>query len=132
MPSSGSVAVPENEIVSPAEYSAPTAGKEIDHVPHHVYNAGVDWTPLRDWKFSAWAQGQGDYYLERSNSTGRFGGYDQLNLGATWQATPAIRLEAQVRNATNRRSEYVWYDGTQSLHSPGAPRAWSLAVSTAL
>ena len=43
------------------------------------------------------------------------------------QTAPAtgtlIELSAQVRNLTNDRYEYVWYDGTQRLHAPADPRS---------
>ena len=123
----------QQAIIVVPEPSAPaTAGREIDHVPHHVLNAGLTWQVRPALQLSATAQAQGDYFLERTNTTGRFGGSRVLNLGATWTISPTMQLQAQVMNATDRANEYVWWDGSQSLHSPGAPRRWSLAVSTAL
>lgn len=119
-------------IITPDPAAPATRGNEIDHVPHQVFNLGVDWVPAAGWKLSAWGQGQGDYYLDRNNNTGRFGAYAVLNLGARWQLSPSLALEAQLRNAGNRATEYVWHDGSQSLHSPGAPRALSLAISSML
>jgi iron complex outermembrane receptor protein len=127
-------------IVQPdASASAATAGKEIDHVPRRVYNAGVDWQATPDWKLSAWLQGQSGYFLERTNSTRRFGGYTLLNLGARRRIDARWALEAQVRNVTERATEYVWWDPSAnsgeapiagpSLHSRGAPRAFSLALT---
>ncbi|WP_157266275.1 TonB-dependent receptor [Azohydromonas aeria] len=119
-------------IVEPDPAAPATRGKEIDHVPRHVFNAGIDWNATPALKLSAWAQGQGDYYIERENARGRFGGYTLLNVGATWAFSDRWRLEAQVRNVTNRFSEYVWWDGTQSLHSPGMRRALFVALSASL
>ncbi|WP_110398930.1 TonB-dependent receptor [Sphaerotilus hippei] len=119
-------------IVTPDPAAPATQGKEIDHVPHRILHAGLDWSPLARWKFTAAVQGQSDYYLERTNTTGQFGACTVLNLGAAWQVTPRVKLEAQLRNATDRSAEYVWHDGTQSLHSPGAPRSLSLALSASL
>ena len=39
------------------------------------------------------------------------------------RVTKAIEISAQVRNLTNDRYEYVWYDGTQRLHAPADPRS---------
>ncbi|MEK8049235.1 TonB-dependent receptor [Ideonella sp. DXS22W] len=123
-------------IVTPDPNAPATAGKEIDHVPRRLLNGGVDWRPLAGWKFTASVQGQGAYHLTNTNTTGRYGAYTVLNLGATWdvvkQTARALRLEAQLRNATDRATEYVWHDGTQALHSPGAPRALYVGVSASL
>lgn len=116
-------------IVEPDPTAPATRGKEIDHAPQQVFNAGVDWQRTPDLKLSAWLQGQGSYFLERTNTTGKFGGYTVLNLGATYALNPRWKLEGQLRNVTDRYTEYVWWDGSQSLHSRGTPRAFSLALS---
>jgi len=133
----------QKALITQPDASAPaaTAGKEIDHVPQRVYNAGLDWQATPHWKLSTWLQGQTGYFLERTNSTRRFGGYTLLNLGARRQIDARWALEAQVRNVTDRATEYVWWDTSansgeapiagQSLHSRGAPRAFSLALTGA-
>jgi iron complex outermembrane receptor protein len=35
-----------------------------------------------------------------------------------------------VRNLTDRYYEYVWHDGTQSLHAPGSPRSVNLMLTS--
>lgn len=102
--------------------SANTTGREIDHVPHLLYNFGADYRPVDAWRFSLWANGQSGYFLERTNSTGKYGAYFVAHLSAAWRPEKRLELELQLRNLTNRYSEYVWHDGTQSLHAPGAPR----------
>ncbi len=107
-----------------AETSAPTTrGKEIDHVPHYLVNAGADYAPSDALRLSLWASAQGDYYTERTNSTGRFGQYVLLNASASYRVSPTVRADLQLRNLTDRYYEYVWHDGVQTLHSPGEPRA---------
>lgn len=103
--------------------SANTTGKEIDHVPHLLYNFGADYRASDALKFSAWVNGQTSYYLERSNATGKFGGYTLANVSAAYQVTPGVSVEMQVRNLFDRYNEYVWWDGAQSLHAPGTPRS---------
>lgn len=119
-------------IVEPDPLAPATRGKEIDHVPHHLVNAGMDWRVAPTLKLSATLNGQSSYFLDSSNATGRYGAYALLNLGASWQASPSWTLDAQLRNATNRATAYVWHDGTQALHSPGAPRGLFVALSTRL
>jgi iron complex outermembrane receptor protein len=74
-------------------------------------------------RVSAWVNGQSSYYLERSNTSGKFGNFAHLNLSAGYRFSPAISAEVLVRNLFDRYSEYVWWDGAQSLHAPGTPRS---------
>lgn len=107
-----------------ADAASPASqGKEIDHVPHHLFSAGVDYDATQDLRLSAWLNAQTSYYLDRTNTTGRFGGYTLVNVAAAYRATKDISVELTLKNLTNRYYEYVWHDGTQSLHSPGDRRA---------
>ena len=126
------LALQDARITQPLPNAPATLGKEVDHVPRRLFNAGIDWQARPDWKLSAWLQGQGSYWLERTNTlTGKHGAYTTLNLAASWAATPTLQLDAQLLNAANGRRDYVWWDGAQTLHSPGEPRALHLAVRTA-
>ncbi len=116
-------------ITTPNPAAPTTLGKEVDHVPRQLYNAGVDWQAQPNLKLSAWVQGQGGYYLERTNAlTGKFGAYTTLNLGASWSLSPTLQLDAQLLNAANGRREYVWWDGAKTLHSAGEPRSLNVAL----
>ena len=64
-----------------------------------------------------------------SNSTGKFGGFFAVDLGATYKLAKNVSLEFQVKNLTDRYYEYVWWDGVQSLHSPADERSFHAAVS---
>lgn len=111
---------------NPAE--AGSLGKEVDHVPRQLYNLGIDWRARPDLKLSAWVQGAGSYWLERTDSlTGRYGDYRTLNLGATWSVSPTVQVDVQLLNASDGQREYVWWDGVQTLHSPGEPRSLHVA-----
>jgi iron complex outermembrane recepter protein len=105
-----------------------TKGKEIDHVPHRLLTAGIEFQATPKLQFSLAANGQSDYYLERSNTTGKFGSYYLFDTGVAYQISRAIKLDFQVKNLTDRYWEYVWHDGTQSLHSPGNGRAFYAAI----
>lgn len=107
-----------------ADAASPASqGREIDHVPHHLFSAGVDYEATQDLRFSAWLNAQSSYYLERTNTTGRFGGYALVNVAAAYRATKDVSVEITLKNLTDRYYEYVWHDGAQSLHSPGDKRA---------
>jgi iron complex outermembrane recepter protein len=116
-------ALQRSKILQADAASLSTTGKEIDHVPHLLYNLGADYQASDALRLSAWLNGQGSYYLERSNTTGKFGGYALANVSAAYKLTPKLSVEVQVRNLFDRYSEYVWWDGAQSLHAPGTPRS---------
>lgn len=116
-----------SEILEPNPNMPASKGKEMDHVPHHLYAAGSTYQLTPKLELSAWVNGQSDYYLERTNSTGKFGGYVLLNLGAAYQVTPTLSIDVQAKNITDRYYEYAWYDSSagvqQSLHASGDGRA---------
>ena len=116
-------------ITTPNPAAPDTLGKEVDHVPRRLFNAGVDWQALPALKLSAWLQGQGSYWLERSNAlTGKYGAYTALNLGASWSLSSRLQVDAQLLNAGDARREYVWWDGAKTLHSAGEPRSLNVAL----
>lgn len=112
-----------SRITTPDPSAPATAGKEIENVPHYLASLGVDYQAQPQLKLSAWLNAQGDYYLERTNTLGRTGGYTLFNLGATWRVSPALELGVQLKNATNRKYVYAWYDSGSSGYSPGDGRS---------
>lgn len=122
-------ALQRSKIVKTDASSVATLGNEIDHVPHLLYNLGADYKVNDRLRFSASMNGQGSYYLERTNKAGKFGGYALMNMSAVWCVKENFDVELQVRNVANRYYEYVWHDGAQSLHAPGSPRSVSLMVT---
>ncbi len=115
-------------IVTPGTTALNTLGREIDHIPHQLYSGGVNWQTTSQLNLSLELKGQSDYYLERTNSQGKFGDFVRLNLSAQYQVNKLLALEAQIKNLTDRYSEYVWWDGAQSLHAAADARAWYLAA----
>lgn len=116
-------AVQRSVILQADGSSAASQGREIDHVPRLIYHFGADYQPSAQLRYSLWANGQSSYYLERTNSTGRFGSYLLANASATYRISKTMSAELQARNLFDRYHEYVWYDGAQTLHSPGSGRA---------
>ncbi len=122
-------AIQRSEILQVDATAVGTEGKEIDHVPHLIYNFGIDYRADDKLRYSAWANGQTSYYLERTNSTGKFGSYLLMNTSVSYQVTSTVSVDLQVRNLFDRYYEYVWFDGAQSLHSPGAGRGVFVALN---
>ncbi|QKZ05735.1 TonB-dependent receptor [Pseudomonas eucalypticola] len=107
-------------------------GNEIDHIPHHVYNAGASYQLTPTVQLTGWMNGQSDYYLEKNNVEGKYGAYVLFNLGATWKVSEHVSLDLQLKNLANRYYEYVWYDADGALaplHSPGDGRALYTGIS---
>lgn len=114
----------QKAVIEVPDPSAPsTRGRQIENVPEWLASAGVEYAPSADWRFSAWGNGQGDYYVERTNTLGRYGGYALLNLSATYQVNPRNSVALQLKNATDRQYVYAWYDSGSSGYSPGDGRA---------
>ena len=109
-------------IVAPDPSAPATLGKEIENVPHYLASAGIDWQAAEAWRLSAWGNAQGDYYVDRTNTLGRFGRYALLNLGATLRVSPTVDVHLQVKNVTDRRYLYAWYDSGSSGYSPADGR----------
>ncbi|MBX8590771.1 TonB-dependent receptor [Pseudomonas cichorii] len=121
-----------SKILQPSATLPNSKGREIDHIPHHVYNAGMTYQATPAVQLTAWMNGQTNYYLERENTQGTYGGYVLMNLGATWKVSDSVSLDMQFKNLTNRYYEYVWYDpdgAVDSLHSPGDGRALYTGVT---
>lgn len=118
----------QKAVIEVPDPSAPqTRGRQIENVPNWLASAGVDYAPTADWAFSAWGNGQGDYFVERINPLGRYGGYALLNLSATYRLDARNSLALQLKNATDRFYVYAWYDSGSSGYSPGDGRALYLS-----
>lgn len=114
----------QEAIIEVPDPSAPlTRGRQIENVPKVLASAGVAYAPSPDWIFSAWGNGQGDYYVERTNTLGRHGGYALLNLSARHRLDDRNSVAVQLKNATDRAYVYAWHDNGSSGYSPGDGRA---------
>jgi iron complex outermembrane receptor protein len=116
-------------IVKADAASIATQGNEIDLTPHLRYNVGADYRASDVLRFSGSINGQSSYFLDRTNTTGKFGAYAIANVSATYSIRKNLDVELQVRNLANRYYEYVWHDGAQSLHAPGSPRSVDLMLT---
>ncbi len=114
------------KIIKADAANSATEGQELDHVPHHLWSLGVDYQHNDALKFSLWSNGQSDYYVDRQNLKGKFGDYRLWHFSASYQVSPAVALQLQVKNLTNQSYEYVWYDTSVSpntQHGAGDGRA---------
>jgi iron complex outermembrane receptor protein len=110
-------------IVTPDPSAEDTRGRQIENVPRWLASAGVEWQALPQLKLSAWGNGQGSYYVDRTNTLGRYGGYVLANLGASWMLDTRDELGLQLKNVADRFYVYAWYDSGSSGYSPSDGRA---------
>jgi iron complex outermembrane recepter protein len=110
-------------VVDPDPSAPATRGKQIENVPRYLVSAGLDHQASAQLKLSAWANAQGDYYLERSNTQPRVGKYALLNLSASYRVSPALSLSLQLKNVSDRHYVYAWYDSGSSGYSPADGRS---------
>jgi len=110
-------------IVDPGPTSPASTGKQVDHVPNHLLSAGLDYQVTPELRLSAWTNAQSAYYLEQTNTKGKFGDAVTVNARAAYRLSKSMTVDLQITNLFNRYNEYVWYDGTQALHSPAPGRA---------
>lgn len=114
----GAVAWQKATITEPDPATPLLRGNEIDHVPHWLFSGGVDFTAVERLRLSVWGGGQSDYELTTANNRGRWGDYMTINAEAAYQVSKSVELSVSAKNLTDDYSEYVWWDGAQSLHSP--------------
>jgi iron complex outermembrane recepter protein len=116
-------------LVEPGATRPDLKGKSLNHLPPYTAKWGLDVTPTRLVTASFWTEAQGDYYLTTLNNGGRFGNRLLSNLDVFVKPHARLSLGAHVKNMFNGYHEYAWFDGAQTLHSPGERRALYLTTT---
>ncbi|MBV7536842.1 TonB-dependent receptor [Duganella sp. sic0402] len=120
-----------SRITRPDPAAPATLGKQIDHLPGRLYSAGYEMQLTPALKLSAWANGQGDYYLTTANTGSKYGAYTLLNASASYRVSRNLTLDVQLKNLANRYYEYVWLND-QTRHAPGDGRAVYVSANISL
>ena len=120
-----SYTVQSGELTNPGLRPADAAlrGKKIDHIPDYHAKAGADWNVTPAFTAALSLLAQGSYELTTANSLGRWGSATVANVDLRYRYKKAT-FGLTVKNALDRYSEYVWHDGTQTLHSPADARGF--------
>ncbi len=115
----------DSEIIKAGATTPLNKGNEIDHVPHYLVDAGVDYQATPKLKLSSWISAQDDYYLNQENDTNKYGQYVLVNASASYALTQKVRLDLELKNIFDRYYEYVWWstDFNETLHSPADGRS---------
>ena len=121
----------QEAIVKTPKSNSALAGTQILNTPNYLFSGGIDYQIMPKLKSSLWTTGQSSYYIDDTNTKGKFGEYALLNLDLGYQVNKLVDLQFQVKNLTDTYWEYVWYNTTanQSAHSPGDGRAFYGAIN---
>jgi len=103
-------------------------GNRIDHVPAWLWSGGIEVKPTERLTLSLAGRGASRYHLTSANAEGRWGGMTVFDASALYALTNHLELGLAVKNLASAYSEYVWWDGAQSLHSPADGRNVTLSI----
>jgi iron complex outermembrane recepter protein len=115
-------------LVEPGLTNASSRGKLLNHVPRWTAKYGADWTLGTGLHFSFWSYLQGAYQITPQNDRGTWGDIRTVNADVSWRWR-AVAVGLGATNLFSRYSEYAWWDGTQTLHSPAPPRSLFLTMT---
>lgn len=124
----GAIAWQEAVITVPAPTTPQFAGNEIDHTPHWLWSGGIDWTPTDALTVTLSGRGQSSYFLTSANAEGKWGEQAVFDASASYRVSSSIELGLAVKNIGSDFYEYVWWDGSQTLHSPANGRNVTASV----
>lgn len=128
----GAVSWQKAIITRPDPATPELQGRELDHVPHWVVTGGVDIALTPALKLGILGEGQSRYWLTAGQQGGRWGDRVTAQAQLDWQVLPALAVSAVIKNLTNDRSAYAWWDGTQVLVSPAQSRSLMLSLRARL
>ncbi|QPK64987.1 TonB-dependent receptor [Methylomonas sp. LL1] len=110
------------------------AGNQVVNTPNYLFSAGIDYQITTALRSSLWTSGQGNYFVDQSNTRGKHGEYALLNLDLGYQVSKEVELQFQAKNLADTQRDYLWFDETygtaaQLLYSPAEGRAFYGAVN---
>lgn len=124
----GALSWQEAVIAVPPAATPLLAGNQLNHTPHWLWSGGIEYAPVEALSLTLNARGQSSYFLTTANAEGKWGELAVFDAAARYRLTEMVELGLAVKNLTNDRSEYVWWDGAQSLHSPANGRNVTASV----
>jgi len=111
------------------------AGKEVFSTPRYITNLGAEYQADANWRFGLQGRAQGSYYIDDQNAKGKFGGFAVLDASVRYTLSATTSIDIQVKNLTDRKYEYVWYDNffwggaDQPMFSPAPGRSGYLSLN---
>lgn len=124
----GSYSAQRALLTNPGALSSAIRGNTLHHTPDYTASLGLEYQVTKALKATLFTNWQDDYYLDNTNATGRFGGYALSDLTLNY-AFKKVNLSMRVNNLFDRYYEYVWHDGSTSLHAAGTERSYDVSVA---
>ncbi|MEH6791685.1 TonB-dependent receptor [Parasphingorhabdus sp.] len=116
------VAWQEATIAQPPADSPQLVGNAINHTPRWLWSGGAEYAPSESLSLSLTGRGQSSYHLTTANAEGKWGELAVFDAAARFRVNERLELGLAVKNLGDRYYEYVWWDGSQTLHSPANGR----------
>ena len=115
------------------------AGKEVFSTPRYIFNAGLAYRASDRLRVGLQGRAQGDYFIDSRNEQGKFGGFGVVDANLRYSMSKRTSIDFQVKNLTNHRYEYAWYDdaywpagSAQPMFSAAPGRAAYLSLNIKL
>lgn len=111
------------------------AGKEVFSTPRTITNLGAEYQADANWRFGLQGRAQGNYYIDDQSAKGKFGGFAVLDASVRYALSVTTSIDLQVKNLTDHKYEYVWYDNffwggaDQAMFSPAPGRSGYLSLN---
>lgn len=107
-------------------------GNQLRSIPNYTSSAGLEYNITSEFSIRTHIDSQGDYYVNETNTGGKFGDYILLGMSFDY-AMSWGNVNLQVNNLNDDYFEYVYDLGTDvapdTIHSPGSGRSVSASIS---
>lgn len=104
-------------------------GNDVDAAPRHFGSARIRYSGIPDAAVELEFVEMGSYYLDPENLH-TYDGHSLVNVRASYQVNPKLKLYARLINATDRayaeRADFTTF--SQERYFPGAPRTFFLSA----
>lgn len=120
----------DTEIVTPSLSAIATIGNELRSIPDYTASAGLSAFVNDKVTARVHVDAQGDYFVNEANLGGQFGDYVLTSASIDYDASWVL-LSFNINNLLDEYYEYVFdfsSDGTQTIHSPGDGRNFSVTA----
>lgn len=120
-----------SEIIKTSTTGQAFEGNELRGIPDHTASLGLQYIHNQDLVSRIHIDRQGAYYVNEANLGGKYGDYTLVNANVDYK-TSWGKISFQANNIFDEFYEYVFdfsNSGTETIHSPGAGRNFSLTAS---
>lgn len=127
----GNISKVYTEILKTSDANQAFKGNVLRGIPDHTASIGLNYQWSNQFVMRMHVDRQGGYYVNEANLGGKFGDYTLVNASADYK-TSWGKISVQGNNLFDRFYEYVFdfsANGTDTIHSPGAGRNFSVSAT---